>query len=96
MRIPTLTLKRKKKTVAIFNLDDGHGKGGDHDEGHSSYLSASIHMINTIMGAGILSLPVVFRYLGVVLGTLFIGFIALVNSFSVKLLLQCKDMTNKK
>jgi amino acid permease len=47
------------------------------------------------MGAGILSLPVTFRYLGMILGTLFIALIALANHYSVRLLLQCKDMTNK-
>lgn len=76
-------------------LDDGHGKGGEHGEGHSSYIAAAFHIINTIMGAGILSIPVVFRYLGIVLGAVFIFLIASVNIFSVHLLLKCKDMTKK-
>ena len=47
------------------------------------------------MGAGILSFPVVFRYLGIVMGAIFILIIALVNAFSVRLLLNCKDMTKR-
>jgi hypothetical protein len=76
-------------------LDDGHGKG-HHNDGKATYFTAALHIINTIMGAGILSLPGVFRYLGVFLGTIFIGFIALVNAFSVSLLIKCQEMTNKK
>jgi amino acid permease len=48
------------------------------------------------MGAGILSLPVVYHYLGIVLGLLFVGFIASVTIFSVHLLLKCRDMSGKK
>ena len=56
-------------------------------EGHASFTMASIQIGNTILGAGIISLPVVMRYLGIILGTVFIAFIAVCTIFSVKLLL---------
>jgi amino acid permease len=48
------------------------------------------------MGAGILSLPVVFRYLGIVLGFVFVLFIGATTIFSVYLLLKCREITGKK
>ncbi len=64
-------------------------------EGHASFTMASIQIGNTILGAGIISLPVVMRYLGIILGTVFIAFIALCTIFSVKLLLIAQEITKK-
>ena len=64
-------------------------------EGHTSFTMASIQIGNTILGAGIISLPVVMRYLGIILGTLFIFFVAICTIFSVKLLLIAQEITKK-
>ena len=64
-------------------------------EGHASFTMASIQIGNTILGAGIISLPVVMRYLGIILGTVFIAFIAVCTIFSVKLLLIAQEITKK-
>ena len=64
-------------------------------EGHTSFTMASIQIGNTILGAGIISLPVVMRYLGIILGTLFIFFVAFCTIFSVKLLLIAQEITKK-
>ena len=64
-------------------------------EGHASFTMASIQIGNTILGAGIISLPVVMRYLGIILGTLFIFFVAFCTIFSVKLLLIAQEITKK-
>ena len=64
-------------------------------EGHTSFTMASIQIGNTILGAGIISLPVVMRYLGIILGTLFIFFVAVCTIFSVKLLLIAQEITKK-
>jgi amino acid permease len=79
----------------LFNLDDGHGKHDSH-EGTSSFTTASFQIANTIMGAGILSLPMVMQYLGLIVGTLFISLVALCTIYSVNLLLKCKDLTGKR
>ena len=47
------------------------------------------------MGAGILSIPIVMRYIGIFPGTLFICFIAFVTVYSVNLLIQCQEITGK-
>ena len=46
-------------------------------EGHTSFTMASIQIGNTILGAGIISLPVVVRYIGIVLGVIIIALIFL-------------------
>lgn len=47
------------------------------------------------MGAGILSIPIVMRYLGIFPGLLFITFIAAVTIYSVNLLILCQEITGK-
>lgn len=47
------------------------------------------------MGAGILSIPIVMRYIGIFPGTLFICFIAFVTVYSVNLLIKCQEITGK-
>ena len=49
---------------------------------------ASVQIGNTILGAGIISLPVVIRYLGILLGSLFIIFVGILSNFAVFLLLK--------
>lgn len=74
-------------------LDDGHGSH-NHEQGNTGILGAAFQIANTIMGAGILGLPVAMRYLGIVFGSAFMIINALVTIYSVALLLQCKDITN--
>ena len=57
-------------------------------EGSSSFSMGIIQTINTILGAGIISLPVVIRYLGIVLGILFIIFVGFWTVYTIKLLLD--------
>ena len=64
-------------------------------EGHTSFTMASIQIGNTILGAGIISLPVVVRYLGIVLGVIFIALIGLCTIFSVKVLVIAHENTSK-
>jgi hypothetical protein len=85
-----------KKRRIVFNalmLDDGHGKGGHHEEGTLGIPEAASHIANTIMGAGILGIPVTMEKLGLIVGTIFITAISLITMYSVKLLLRCKDIT---
>ena len=78
----------------IYFPDDGH----DNHEGKigkSSSFASSLQISNTIMGAGILGIPVVMRYLGLILGSCLMMINALVTIYSVHVLLRCKDITNK-
>jgi hypothetical protein len=87
-------LEEEEDSIDIFNyLDDGHG--GDHGAGHSSVFASSVQIANTIMGAGILSLPKTIRYLGIIPGAIFITLIALNTIYSVHLLMKCKDITKR-
>ena len=63
--------------------------------GKSTIIMLSIQTGNTILGAGIISLPVVIRYLGIFLGTLFILLIGILSNYSVFLLLKAHQITKK-
>ena len=88
---PTLYIERRQSHPK-FPLINNNPK---IKEGHTSFTMASIQIGNTILGAGIISLPVVMRYLGIILGTLFIFFVGLCTIFSVKLLLIAQEITKK-
>jgi amino acid permease len=79
----------------IIHLDDGHGSHSDKESGSASSFAASMQIANTIMGAGILGLPVVMRYLGLILGSLLMLFNSVVTIYSIHALLKCKDITQK-
>ena len=65
-------------------------------KGNTTFLGAFLQIGNTILGAGIISLPVVFRYLGFILGFIFITIIAILTIYSSYLLLRAHQITGKK
>ena len=66
-----------------------------YSKGNTSFLGAFLQIGNTILGAGIISLPVVFRYLGFVLGFVFIAIISILTIYSSYLLLKAHQITSK-
>lgn len=76
-------------------LDDGHS-GDESEAGTASLQASAIQISNTIMGAGILSIPIIMRYLGILIGSFFLIFVACVTVYSVHLLIRCKEITGKK
>ena len=72
--------------------NDGHDTDVNH-HGTSTSKNAAMTIANTIMGAGILSIPIVMRYIGMFPGTLFILFIAFVTVYSVNLLIRCQEIS---
>ena len=80
----------------IEEPEDNDGEDTNPEaQGTASAKAAGIQIANTIIGAGILSIPIVMRYLGILLGTLFIIFIAFVTAYSVYLLIRCQQITGK-
>ena len=67
-----------------------------YSRGNTSFWGAFLQIGNTILGAGIISLPVVITYLGFVLGNLFIILIAILTIYSCYLLLKAHQITKKK
>ena len=78
MLLPKRTKYRKPHRLTY----DGRAKG------NTTFLGAFLQIGNTILGAGIISLPVVFRYLGFILGFIFITIIAILTIYSSYLLLH--------
>ena len=64
-------------------------------KGKDSAKTAGTQIANTIMGAGILSIPIIMRYLGIFVGTIFIVFLALSTIYSVYILIRCHEITGK-
>ena len=81
------------QSVDILNEDDTENP--NLKPGKSSKIMASIQISNTILGAGIISLPVVVRYLGIILGSLFIILVGILSNFAVFLLLKAHQITKK-
>ena len=67
-----------------------------YTKGETDFWGGFIQIGNTILGAGIISLPVVIRYLGFILGILFIIIIAVLTVYSSFLLLKAHQITRKK
>ena len=83
-----------RKSEEILSEDDNLNP--KYKKGTSTFLGAFLQIGNTILGAGIISLPVVFRYLGFILGFVFITIIAILTIYSSYLLLRAHQITNKK
>ena len=63
--------------------------------GKDSSTTAGIQIANTIMGAGILSIPLMMSYLGILIGTLLLVFLAVCTIYSVYILMRCHQITGK-
>ena len=63
--------------------------------GKDSTKQAGAQIANTIMGAGILSIPIIMRYLGFLIGFILIFFLALSTIYSVYILIRCHEITGK-
>lgn len=57
--------------------------------GNASWLSSVINLVNTIIGAGILAMPLALSHMGILLGTLVILFSALTAGFGLYLQTRC-------
>ena len=76
--------------------EDGDGQSLDKEiQGKDSIKASGAQIANTIMGAGILSIPIIMRYLGLFLGIIFIISLALCTLFSVFILIRCHEITGK-
>ena len=64
-------------------------------KGKDSSTIAGIQIANTIMGAGILSIPIVMSYLGFIIGIIIVLFLALSTIYSVNILIRCHQITGK-
>ena len=90
----TLPENINKSNNEILTEDDTNNP--KYSEGKTNFIGAFLQIGNTILGAGIISLPVVMRYLGFILGILFIIIISFLTIYSSYLLLKAHQITGKK
>ena len=80
----------------IENPEDGDGQNLNEETiGKDSIKASGAQIANTIMGAGILSISIIMRYLGLLLGIIFIIFLAFCTIYSVFILIRCHEITGK-
>ena len=78
------------------NPEDNDGFSIDPSKsGRDSSTTAGIQIANTIMGAGILSIPLMMSYLGILLGAILLLFLAVLTIYSVYILMRCHQITGK-
>jgi amino acid permease len=63
--------------------------------GKDSSTTAGIQIANTIMGAGILAIPLLMSYLGILIGAIILVFLAIVTIYTVYILMRCHQITGK-
>ncbi|KAF2750080.1 hypothetical protein M011DRAFT_483964 [Sporormia fimetaria CBS 119925] len=62
--------------------------------GQSTLPQTVFNSVNVLVGVGLLSLPLAFRYSGWVVGLLFLAFASVATSYTAKLLAKCLDVDN--
>ena len=78
------------------NPEDNDGFHIDPSKrGKDSSATAGAQIANTIMGAGILSIPIIMSYLGFLVSFILIVFLALCTIYSVYILIRCHQLTGK-
>ena len=70
--------------------DGGNGDEESDSEGNSSALKAAANIFIAVVGAGVLGLPYAFAKSGLVLGAVFLIFVAALALYAMLLLAQCK------
>jgi vesicular inhibitory amino acid transporter len=62
--------------------------------GQSTLPQTIFNSVNVLVGVGLLSLPLAFKYSGWVIGIVFFAFSAVATSYTAKLLAKCLDVDN--
>ena len=65
------------------------------ENGTFSSTLAGIHIANLLMGAELLSAPIIMSYLGLLVGIIFYIFMAIITLYSVYILMRCHEITGK-
>jgi amino acid permease len=73
--------------------EEGEGHGKHENRGKSSIFMASMNIVNTIIGAGILDLPYVISQFGILIGSLIIILSWFLTYISCVLLLKAKNLS---
>ena len=80
----------------VENPEDNDGFHIDPNKtGKYSSTIAGAQIANVIMGAGILSIPIIMSFLGLLVGIILIAFSSLSTFYSVYILLRCHQITGK-
>ena len=86
--------KQYKDIYVEIEDNDGEVKDMNESERNNEFFTY-INITKNILGGGPISLPFVFRTLGIIPAIFVIYTLALLNQFSTICLLKCKDMTKR-
>jgi amino acid permease len=66
-----------------------------NNQGSFSTTLAGIHIANQLIGAGLLSAPLIMSYFGLLIGIILYIFMAIMTLYSVYILMKCHEITGK-
>ena len=81
---------------SVIPISNPKKENQEEIHGHISPKIASLNVANSILGAGILSLPISIRYLGIIFGLIIFSLISYSSLLTVSWLIQCHQVTKKK
>lgn len=85
---------KEREPFLVKQVADEDGKIVNVVVGQSTLPQTVFNSANVLIGVGILSLPLAFRYSGWIVGLVFFTLSALVTSYTSKLLAKCLDVDN--
>jgi amino acid permease len=89
------TYDNNYRRVNIEIEENPEDKDDESESGNSTVMQAGIQVANTILGAGILGIPLVFKHMGILLTIFMIFLIVFINMVTVKYLLQAHVISGK-
>lgn len=90
-----LLVDNKTKSTHSMNKDNTSTNSYNEHTGTLNIFQTSLYLVKTIMGAGIVSIPILYKYYGILLGTLLIIVFSLLPYISSLFLLTLFKFTNK-
>lgn len=84
--------KEDTQPLIVRRIEPEAGKHIDIVVGQSTLPQTIFNSVNTLIGVGMLSLPLAIRYSGWIIGLSFFSFSAVVTSYTAKLLAKCLDV----
>ena len=81
---------------SVIPISNPKKENQEEIHGHISPKIASLNVANSILGAGILSLPISIRFLGIIFGLISFSLISYSSLLTVSWLIQCYQVTKKK
>ncbi|KKA23356.1 Amino acid transporter [Rasamsonia emersonii CBS 393.64] len=91
------TRRYKPSTAKMERHADFNRRRGKRDvfQGQATWMSSVINLVNTIVGAGVLAMPLAFSHMGIVLGIIVVVWAGLTAGFGLYLQARCAQYLDR-